>query len=1368
MKGLFKKSIKSLRRPDKSQVKNPTESNNQLRRDEYTGQLEDASIELNKTLQEYFEKRVDKPTNTTKQLYTQMTDPEKLASLIHNVILNEVDQKKGHSRKVSDAFGKIYPFATLVLKFGAAAGEAFQPVKALMVGLDLLLQVTEGERTVTGNFVDNLENIAYQCARVTELQKSISDKQEWNPLVIQKSAQLLTVIIQYFNVSIRFFCQGVWQSMGQSVFQGQQRYSGILENLKIAISEYDQALLLQIAVTTLSTKVEIRDRAIRAASSEVLKWLNSAYWETEAQFASLCNNRTEDSFQWILNLEAFKQWRNQNRTSLWLKATPGFGKSTLAAYLIQLLLPEAHALVLFFFCRNTNPNLRTLQCLIRTLAAQILKKIPESQDYFYRLRNQGFECTDPSLLFDKFIREPLAKFSGKVYIVVDGLDELLEDSFMGMRDNSIGDACTMLQKVSGQLILTSRPTPYSTSKHGNFLHHRLTTENSNDIRTYVARRISTSLFLQNGFNGLNDGPEMLLAEKAQGNFLWVVTLLRLLDKPSLSIKQFQALLADVPEPLNQVYVEVLDRLDQNGSLELVMIVLRCVLFSVSPLTVEMLQAAVSKIHGEIISFREFIESECGSILAIIPGDEDGRGDIVQVTHETFRSFITSSDAAGDRKLFASHCHRYLAVACLECLLMPDKNDSLHEYALKNWFAHFQRQAQDNTPDDFTCKLLECVHGLCTKQDIFCAWLRDLTFLIQNESRMRFFCFELVEIHESIQRWLFDLDLDHLTSASLKEGSSSIINRKNQLIGDKNSDLAQYICKCFARTWLRTNWKTPSLSHWVFLQAKKTAQILLWDEDSSSNGKIRSISHTDFSSTTTQHVQSLGDLGGFSPFVGVQAGNYAFGCLAAKDPSCAQYLRSALDEHPDWWHFHESLGDWYYRKNSKRQAVEAFAMAMKHDPTSPPSATYMYWTTRCDICLEEDDPTGAVETLLQAVQMFSTDSTYASRYWDRMASIWRDRERWEELKIIYTDALRKRSICRDDYWIGLAEAYEKLRDWKGLLKVLLSALKDDPDNSRRYANRICRFVMELNECMLFDHSIEVLCSAIEGNASNKRQYLVLLASTYMAGRKWDKAVEIYQLLDDENECIIDKDFNLGHAHLAMGHLNEARSAFEKSNSTQQKEAPRLPDILALGYMIDGNIPEAIRILKRCISYAYTQNPTGAADTIQAGMLMDMHLNLGQCYQATDRDEDARLAYDSGISALQSLKNEILNKLPSSDDEESPLWRCDARVLMIYGELLERVGKTIEAGQQYEAAQRIMTKTLFVEDDDILQWEYENCLLACERVKNSITLSNVEIALKRNILESRICCLYRLEWYSFMKSETPRFRGGDNGWSAKILT
>ena len=91
----------------------------------------------------------------------------------------------------------------------------------------------------------------------------------------------------------------------------------------------------------------------------------------------------DDSYQWILNHPAFRQWRHDERSRLlWIKGDPGKGKTMLLIGIIkelsrqmQQLTPDA-GLLSFFFCQGTDARLNNATVVLRGLLYLLLVQQP--------------------------------------------------------------------------------------------------------------------------------------------------------------------------------------------------------------------------------------------------------------------------------------------------------------------------------------------------------------------------------------------------------------------------------------------------------------------------------------------------------------------------------------------------------------------------------------------------------------------------------------------------------------------------------------------------------------------------------------------------------------------------------------------------------------------------------------------------------------------------------------------------------------------------------------------------------------------------------------------------------------------------------
>jgi tetratricopeptide (TPR) repeat protein len=164
-------------------------------------------------------------------------------------------------------------------------------------------------------------------------------------------------------------------------------------------------------------------------------------------------------------------------------------------------------------------------------------------------------------------------------------------------------------------------------------------------------------------------------------------------------------------------------------------------------------------------------------------------------------------------------------------------------------------------------------------------------------------------------------------------------------------------------------------------------------------------------------------------------------------------------------------------------------------------------------------------------------------------------------------------------------------------------------------------------------------------------------------------------------------------------------------------------------------------------------------------MNRFFNLGLCYEALDRSDDARTAFSNASNMWQEYKDENI----ASDDDNATFYRIDARFMVIYGYVLEKLGRLEEAKYIYEAADRIIVATTFFGDDEPLAWEHEDCKQAIERMSECSGGRREMPSLLEEVggmrLELRLSSCYRIHWPGYLKrTEVPRYRSRKDGYEA----
>jgi tetratricopeptide (TPR) repeat protein len=344
----------------------------------------------------------------------------------------------------------------------------------------------------------------------------------------------------------------------------------------------------------------------------------------------------------------------------------------------------------------------------------------------------------------------------------------------------------------------------------------------------------------------------------------------------------------------------------------------------------------------------------------------------------------------------------------------------------------------------------------------------------------------------------------------------------------------------------------------------------------------------------EQLDVFASMGGYNPSIGIQSGNYTFGCWYVNTNIIVPSYQSAIDKHPEWWHLHESLGDWFERIDDHEKALKSYATAMKHN--SQRCSSSQYWEVLANVRKNNGDIHGAVDAYRKGEV---SDKDRTSWYWDQMAKIYKEQKDWENMKNIYCEAIGKHADNSKGYWLRLAEIYEDCLDWKNQLDVYFSAIVANPNNMQEYSESICCLAKSFARQMLFAPAITILTAVMERHVAELARYQKTLANIYMAARQWDKAQDLYMAIL-EGPCAEDfmrsSDDDLTHAHLALGDTTRALALYnEKYFECQAKgDYSGLSSYGASAHMLAGDFHSAIRLLKADITNSYSVCPGGPSD------------------------------------------------------------------------------------------------------------------------------------------------------------------------------
>lgn len=211
---------------------------------------------------------------------------------------------------------------------------------------------------------------------------------------------------------------------------------------------------------------------------------------------------------------------------MWIKEGSGVGKSTIAVYLIDVLMELFPvSIVCYFFCKRKTEELMMANDIVRVFVYQCIEA-REARSSLEALRRSGFRTDDKvgiSLLFKWLLKEPLQLSRKEVIILLDGLDEI-DDS---IQDEIEGRSQIKILLERCRIIVLSRPDAVLQIILPTTVVKSLgPNDNDEDIRLYIETEIKTLKSFQEHFATLHKDPIDYLVKEVNGVFLWIFLVLQ--------------------------------------------------------------------------------------------------------------------------------------------------------------------------------------------------------------------------------------------------------------------------------------------------------------------------------------------------------------------------------------------------------------------------------------------------------------------------------------------------------------------------------------------------------------------------------------------------------------------------------------------------------------------------------------------------------------------------------------------------------------------------------------------------------------------------------------------------------------------------
>jgi len=350
-----------------------------------------------------------------------------------------------------------------------------------------------------------------------------------------------------------------------------------------------------------------------------------------------------DLYQWILENQDFKQWRNDRQSHLlWIKGDPGKGKTMLLCGIIDELkksTAKTHLLAFFYF-QVTDSRINNATAVLRGLLYLLVDQQPSLISHIQKQHDLAgkslFEDTNAwvslSDIFTNVLQDPSLK---NTYLIIDALDECVTADLPKLLDFIIKKS-TISPRV--KWIVSSRNWPtiekdLDTTMQKVRLCLELNEKSvSAAVATYIQFKVH-SLAKRNKYSSdTRDAVQRYLLSNANGTFLWVALVCQGLSK--ISGWKTQQKLTAFPPGLDALYDRMMDQIRDSEDAELCKCILALVSAVYRPITLDELACFVDMPDGVSDEYEALSEiiGLCGSFLTL-------REHTISFIHQSAKDFL---------------------------------------------------------------------------------------------------------------------------------------------------------------------------------------------------------------------------------------------------------------------------------------------------------------------------------------------------------------------------------------------------------------------------------------------------------------------------------------------------------------------------------------------------------------------------------------------------------------------------------------------------------------------------------------------------------------------------------------------------------
>ncbi|CEL11527.1 hypothetical protein ASPCAL14629 [Aspergillus calidoustus] len=679
-------------------------------------------------------------------------------------------RRNGEEVTVREVFEKI---ANWVTKF-KEIGDIASGIDPLHVGLPwaavrffLHLAVNDVERYSA--MIEGVEVVSGIIARYAEVEKAqLVGRSNLKTQLENGLVKLYASVLSYLAEAKKYYASSTGKRMLKSLNPNsvEEQWLGRIaaeddaaHRLVTLVQAENQTNRLSSIRTTL---VNLDDRqektAIVDSRRRLLERLGATF--TNDNYDGSLSLRQSGTASWIFERDEFQQWMKGGTESrfLWIYGPPGFGKTVLAASVVEHLRKERPSSTAYFFCVSEDEAKRKPWAILTSWIAQLIEQNEIAVKVASELINMDDQRAITRTAQWKLFAGLCAQINGCTF-VIDGFDECTSLNTTSRfhthdaRAQFLRELFDAISEVKADVLLVSRDTAEIRSEIFQNRDRRIEvfyygiaeSDTKPDIQI-VSRHVVDFKLLKKPEQVRTELAEKA-ADRAEGMFLWLHLLSQKL-KPGVNAKKLDAVVSQMPTGLEQAYerdlrqISTLDEEERDRAIN----ILRWVLFAGRPLTVSELVEALM-LSGDLDDDDCYPEDELPDEWKTNLVDEDYANDVlrqplgslielrrrnedepladytVHFVHYSVKEYLLRPTASGPQDivfpdmdaeddLLARRCLQYL------CYDVFGGEDGLTEeqmrfypfyrYATRSWYQHAWGDGGDMSPElvSWACRLLD--------------------------------------------------------------------------------------------------------------------------------------------------------------------------------------------------------------------------------------------------------------------------------------------------------------------------------------------------------------------------------------------------------------------------------------------------------------------------------------------------------------------------------------------------------------------------------------------------------------------------------------------------------------------------------------